>query len=155
MHCSVGLGLNPFLAKVAAELQKPNGLGVIAEDDLPHKLYRMELTDFPGISKGMESRFHAAGVFNTEHMYALTLDQMRRVWGGVQGERWWHQIRGHEVALPPTIRRSIGHSHVLPPELGDCWKRRRSGCGIWGIRRGACRSMRGPKMAGLGPPSGV
>ena len=117
MHCSVGLGLNPFLAKVAAELQKPNGLGVIAEDDLPHKLYRMALTDFPGISKGMEARLNAAGVFNTEQMYALTAEQMRRVWGGVGGERWWHQIRGHDVSLPPTVRRSVGHSHVLPPEL--------------------------------------
>ena len=117
MHCSVGLGLNPFLAKVAAELQKPNGLGVIAEEDLPHKLYRMALTDFPGISKGMEARFHAAGVFSTEQMYALTLDQMRRVWGGVMGERWWHQIRGHDVARPPAVRRSVGHSHVLAPEL--------------------------------------
>lgn len=117
MHCSVGLGLNPFLAKVAAELQKPNGLGVIAEDDLPHKLFRLALTDFPGISRGMEARFHAAGVFCTEQMYALTADQMRRVWGGVQGERWWHQIRGHDTALPPTVRRSVGHSHVLPPAL--------------------------------------
>ena len=117
MHCSAGLGLNPFLAKVAAELQKPNGLGVIAEDDLPHKLFRMALTDFPGISAGMEARFHAAGVFKTEQMYALTLDGMRRIWGGVQGERWWHQIRGHDVAAPPAVRRSVGHSHVLPPEL--------------------------------------
>ena len=117
LHCSVGLGLNPFLAKVAAEMQKPNGLSVIAKDDLPHKLYRMALTDFPGISKGMEARFHAAKVYNTEQMYALTQDQMRRVWGGVQGERWWHQIRGHDVALPLTVRRSVGHSHVLPPEL--------------------------------------
>ncbi len=117
MHCSAGLGLNPFLAKVAAELQKPNGLGGIAEDDLPHKLFRMALTDFPGISAGMEARFHAAGVFKTEQMYALTLDGMRRIWGGVQGERWWHQIRGHDVAAPPAVRRSVGHSHVLPPEL--------------------------------------
>ena len=117
MHCSVGLGMNPFLAKVAAELHKPNGLSVIAEDDLPHKLFLMKLTDFPGISKGMEARFHAAGVFTTEQMYCLTLDQMRRVWNGVLGERWWHQIRGHEVAMPPTIRRSVGHSHVLAPEL--------------------------------------
>ncbi len=117
MHCSVGLGLNPFLAKVAAELQKPNGLGVIAEEDLPHKLFRLALTDFPGISRGMEARLHAAGVFTTEQMYALSRDQMRRVWGGIGGERWWHQLRGHEVALPPPARKSVGHSHVLPPEL--------------------------------------
>ena len=117
MHCSVGLGLNPFLAKVAAELQKPNGLVVLDADDLPHKLFRMKLTDFPGISRRMEARLHAAGVRTTEQMYRLSVAQMRAVWGGVQGERWWHQLRGHDVALPPPVRRSLGHSHVLPPEL--------------------------------------
>lgn len=117
MHCSVGLGPNPFLAKIAAELHKPNGLNVIAADDLPHKLFRMALTDFPGISTRMEARFHAAGVFKTEQMYALTAEQMRRVWGGVLGERWWHQLRGHEMPTTPTVRRSVGHSHVLAPPL--------------------------------------
>lgn len=117
MHCSVGLGPNPFLAKVAAELQKPNGLAVLDTDDLPHKLYRMALTDFPGINRRMEARLHAAGVWTTEQMYALTPARMRGIWGGVQGERWWHQLRGHDVASPPMVRRSVGHSHVLAPEL--------------------------------------
>ena len=117
MHCSVGLGPNPFLAKVAAELQKPNGLVVLDDDDLPHKLFRMKLTDFPGISRGMEARLGAAGVFTTEQMYDLSMPQMRAIWGGVGGERWWHQLRGHQVTLPSTDRRSVGHSHVLPPEL--------------------------------------
>lgn len=117
MHCSVGLGPNPFLAKVAAELQKPNGLVVLDTDDLPHKLYRMALTDFPGINKRMEARLHTAGVWTTEQMYGLTLAQMRGVWGGVQGERWWHQLRGHDAASPPAVRRSVGHSHVLAPEF--------------------------------------
>ncbi len=117
LHCSVGLGPNPFLAKVAAELHKPNGLVVISEEDLPQKLYQLALTDFPGINTRMEARLAAVGVRTTEQMYGLTRDEMRRVWGGVGGDRWWHQLRGHEVVLPPTARRSVGHSHVLPPEL--------------------------------------
>jgi len=117
LHCSVGLGPNPFLAKVAAELQKPNGLVVLDTEDLPHKLFRLGLTDFPGINRRMEARLHAAGVRTTEQMYGLTLAQMRGVWGGIGGERWWRLLRGHEVATPPPVRRSVGHSHVLPPEL--------------------------------------
>lgn len=121
LHCSVGLGLNPFLAKVAAELQKPNGLVVIDHEDLPHKLYGLQLTDFPGIGRAMQARFEAVGVFTTEQMYRLNCDQMRRVWGGVVGERWWHLLRGHSVAQPPDVRRSVGHSHVLAPELRTRW----------------------------------
>ena len=119
LHCSVGLGLNPFLAKVAAELQKPNGLSVLDHDDLPHKLYRMRLTDFPGISKGMEARLAAAGVTTTEQMYGLTREQMRAVWGGIGGDQWWRLLRGHDVALPPPVRRSVGHSHVLAARTAD------------------------------------
>lgn len=121
LHCSVGLGLNPFLAKVAAELQKPNGLVVIDEEDLPHKLYGLKLTDFPGIGRPMQARFQAAGVFTTAQMYGLTCAQMRRVWGGVRGEMWWHLLRGHPVVEPPVVRRSVGHSHVLAPELRTRW----------------------------------
>jgi DNA polymerase-4 len=117
MHCSVGLGLNPFLAKVAAELQKPNGLVVLDTDDLPHKLFGLALTDFPGINRRMEARFQVAGVRTTEQMCALTLEQMRGIWGGVVGERWWHLLRGHQVAMPPRERKSVGHSHVLAPAL--------------------------------------
>jgi DNA polymerase-4 len=115
--CSVGLAASPFLAKVAAEMHKPNGLTVITDEDLPRKLFGLALRDFPGIGPRMEARFRAAGVTTTEQMYALSLAGMRRLWGGVVGERWWRTLRGGEVALPPARRRSLGHSHVLPPEL--------------------------------------
>ncbi len=117
MSCSVGLAPNAFLAKVASDLQKPRGLSVIAPCDIPHKLYGLRLTDWPGIGGRMATRFHRAGVTTTEQMYALSLGEMRRVFGGINGERWWRLIRGEPVALPPTRRRQIGHSNVLAPEF--------------------------------------
>ena len=117
MHCSVGISTNPFLAKVAAELEKPNGLVIMDDDVLPHSLFSMKLTDFPGISRAMAVRFTDAGVFTTEQMCYLSVSEMRSIWGGVNGERWWKLLRGLEVETPENPRRSISHSHVLPPEL--------------------------------------
>jgi DNA polymerase-4 len=117
MCCSIGLSLNPFLAKVAGELKKPNGLIVLDEEDLPHRLYPMKLTDFPGISRGMESRFHSAGVRTAEHMYALSQTEMRKIWGGVMGEHWYRQLRGEYYPRPVSDRRTISHTHVMPPEM--------------------------------------
>src|SRR5262245_21439876 len=48
LRCSVGLGPNRLLAKVAADMQKPDGLTVIRPEELPDRLYGLELTDFPG-----------------------------------------------------------------------------------------------------------
>ncbi len=129
LHCSVGLGPNPFLAKVAAEMQKPNGLVVLDEDDLPRKLFGLKLRDFPGIGPAMEARLNSVGVHTVEQMYALDCRRMREVWGGVNGEVWWRLLRGEAVAETPTVRRSVGHSHVLAPELrtrrgGDAIARR-------------------------------
>ena len=83
LHCSVGLSVSPFLAKVAAEMQKPNGLVVLDDEDLPHKLFGLKLRDFPGIGARMEARLNAVGIHTTEQMYAVDRDRMRRLWGGV------------------------------------------------------------------------
>lgn len=116
LSCSIGLAPNAFLAKVASDLQKPRGLSVITHEDIPHKLYHLALTDWPGIARRMELRFHAAGVRTTEQMYRLSLPEMKRVFGGINGERWWRIIRGEAIELPPVRRWQIGHSNVLAPE---------------------------------------
>lgn len=131
LTCSVGLAPNPFLAKVAADLQKPRGLSVISPDDIPHKLYGLKLRDWPGIAKRMEKRFNACGVTTTEQMYQLRLPEMREVFGGIVGDRWWRLIWGEQVALPPVKRWQIGHSNVLAPEF-------RNQEGSWSV---ACRLL--------------
>ena len=76
-------------------------------------------------------RFNSYGVTTTEEMYALSLGQMREVFGGIVGERWWRLIRGQQVVLPPVKRWQIGHSSVLAPEF-------RTQAGSWSV---ACRLL--------------
>lgn len=40
-----------------------------------------------------------------------------RAWGGIEGERYWLMLRGFDAPERRTTRSSIGHSHVLGPEL--------------------------------------
>lgn len=118
MRCSIGLGPNRFLAKVAGDMQKPDGLTLIEAKDLPGRLYDLKLTDFPGIARRMEKRFHRYGVTSTKQLFRLTVNQMSEVWGSrIHGERWYYTLRGEDVAEKETKRRTVGHSHVMPPEL--------------------------------------
>lgn len=117
LRCSIGLAPNRFLAKVAADMQKPDGLTVIRPDDIPRKLYTLALDDFPGIGRQMLLRLHGAGISTVEQMYALSAKQLRTIWHSVLGENWWHWLRGTELNEPPPHRRTVGHSHVLPPQL--------------------------------------
>lgn len=129
LRCSVGIGPNTFIAKMAAELKKPDGLEVIDAKDLPGRLLGLELLDFPGINKRMERRFRSHGVFRVDQMYALSMQEMNGVYCGVTGERWWRLIRGEEIGDPQTERKSVGHSYVLPPEM-----RTRHGASVIALR---------------------
>jgi DNA polymerase-4 len=117
VHCSVGIAPNRFLAKVATELQKPDGLVVIEQRDLPAVLFTLQLSDLPGIGKAMLARLHKKGIRTIEQLCAQTEPSMARIWNSVIGTRWHHWLRGHEPHEPPVHRRTIGHEHVLPPDL--------------------------------------
>lgn len=117
MRCSIGLAPNRFLAKVASDMQKPDGLTIIRTEDLPHKLYPLELIDLAGIGPRMLDRLHHHGVRTVEQLYRLSEEQMRTIWGGIVGQRWWHWLRGQDWEEPVGPRRTISHSHVLAPEF--------------------------------------
>ena len=118
LKCSIGVGPNVLLAKVAGDMKKPDGLTVIRSEDLPDGLYGLKITDFPGIGPRMEKRFHRYGVTTVRQLFGLTVTGMARVWESkVMGERWFHLLRGEDVPDIATKRRTVSHSHVLPPEL--------------------------------------
>ncbi|MCH2546780.1 MAG: impB/mucB/samB family protein [Alphaproteobacteria bacterium] len=115
--CSIGIAPNMFLAKVAGEMQKPDGLVVLPLADLPGPLLRLKLNDIPGIGRNMNERLHRKGISNMQGLWKLSPLELRKAWGSVWGERMWYYLRGAELQEQPTTRRSIGHSHVLSPEV--------------------------------------
>lgn len=119
LTCSVGIAPNRFLAKIASNMQKPDGLTVIRESELPEVLFGLELEDLHGVGRAMGERLRRAGIDTVEALCRASRERLRRVWGGVEGERMYERLRGLEPPLPPSRRGSIGHSHVLPPHLRD------------------------------------
>lgn len=117
LRCSIGLAPNRFLAKVASDMQKPDGLVVIQTSDLPQILYSLQLTDLPGVGPRMHQRLLVYGIRTVEQLCGLPKLQMKKIWRGIVGERFWHWLRGDDIAEPPTQKGTVGHSHVLPPTL--------------------------------------
>jgi len=117
MRCSIGLAPNQWLAKVATDMRKPDGLMLIRDEDLPKVLYELELRELCGIGKNMARRLDAYGIRTVEQLCALPREHMRIIWGGVFGERFYLQLHGFDVPQIETKRSQIGHSRVLPPEF--------------------------------------
>lgn len=117
LRSSVGLAPNRFLAKVASNMQKPDGLVVLTENDLPKALLKLKLSDFPGIGPRMEERLKRFRILTTPQLLDLSAAQMRKIWGGIGGERFHRWLKGEDLEIAYGHGKSIGHSHVLPPEL--------------------------------------
>lgn len=117
LRSSIGIAPNCFLAKVATELEKPDGLVVLHSQDLPGRLLELELIDIPGIGRNMSRRLSAAGVYTVAQLWELQPKHVRNIWGGVQGERFWYGLRGYDVPEVKTQKRVIGHSRMLDPKF--------------------------------------
>lgn len=117
LSCSIGVGPNRLIAKVAAAMHKPDGFTVISRGSLPGPLLGLSPTDLPGISKGINRRLRAAGIHDMTDLYACSRRRLRDAWGSVLGEYWWHWLRGDQLPGPKGHRRTVGHQHVLAPEF--------------------------------------
>jgi DNA polymerase-4 len=122
ISCSVGVARNVFLAKVAADMNKPNGFTALGED-AEQKLKTLQLTDLPGIADRMETRLNKSKIRTIEDLFTLDELDLKRAWGSIIGGRWWHMIRGSLICdyglSSNEIPKSFGHTHVLPPEKRD------------------------------------
>lgn len=116
IRCSIGIAPNRFLAKTASNLEKPDGLQVLYSKDIPDRIKHFKLSDLTGIGRAMEYRLNKSGILSIQELYKISPKHMRKIWGNVQGEKFWYMLRGKEIADVKTERKTIGHSHVLEPK---------------------------------------
>jgi DNA polymerase-4 len=117
LRCSVGLAPNRLLAKVAGDMTKPDGLMIFEKRHLPKALYRLPLSDIPGIGGRMEDRIKAQGISTMRELCALPRERMSGIWGSVLGDRLWHWFRGADFLEPPARPlQTLSRQHILPPD---------------------------------------
>ncbi len=115
---SIGIAPNHWLAKVASDMQKPDGLVILRAEDLPGDLLKLKMNDLCGIGENMNRRLQLAGVHSVRSLYDAPPKFLRKIWGSVEGEKFWYRLHGYPIAPSETSnKRMIGHSRVLDPKL--------------------------------------
>ncbi|MEG3144819.1 type VI secretion protein ImpB [Sphingomonas sp. RT2P30] len=112
---SVGIAPNRLLAKLASDMQKPDGLVVLDAEQLPQRLYDLNLRDIAGIGAKMERRLARDGVNDIRQLCERRPRDAGTAWGGTDGDRLWYLLHGVDLPEKATQSRTIGHSHVLSP----------------------------------------
>ena len=118
LRSSVGLATNRYLAKVASDMEKPDGLVALPLDVLPEALRGLTLRDLPGIGARTEKRLNERGLHTMGDLLKLDCEQAGQLWGSVWGERLWHWLRGEDFEMSETDHlKSMSHQHVLAPDM--------------------------------------
>ena len=121
LNCSIGLAPNRYLAKIASDMQKPNGLIGLLPSQLPRAIAHLELRDLPGVGARTEKRLNDKGITTMAQLLSLDRNGMHSLWDSVWGDRLYHWLRGAQTGdngapVDSGVQKSLGHSHVLGPE---------------------------------------
>lgn len=116
LRSSVGIASTWLLAKVASDLEKPDGLVVLDDAELPARLAHLQIEDIAGIGANLGVRLRAQGIDTIEKLFAARLEECRGIWRGVVGERFHRLLHGEDLPFPEEKSSLLGHGHVLPPK---------------------------------------
>lgn len=97
--CSIGIAPNGFLAKLATDIQKPDGLVKIMPDTIDAVLGKLQLTDLPGISKGMYAKFERLGITTPLELRYAKPEFLKAGLRSVVGLYWHYRLNFAEVDM--------------------------------------------------------
>ncbi len=115
--CSIGIAPNKLLAKVAANLQKPDGLVIVHPDDVPAFVQDLPLEEICGIGPQLTAFFQQRGIHTCGQLQPVPRAYLEHQFG-VLGA-WLHDAAcGHDTtpvipAGEEPAPKSVGHSMTL------------------------------------------
>jgi len=117
---SVGVAPNKFLAKLASDLEKPDGLTVITPETVDEILLPLPVERIWGVGPKTAEHLRAQGIGTVRDLRALTLEELEARFGAL-GERFHRLARGldeREVVTPGEAK-SLSHEQTFEEDLEE------------------------------------
>ena len=120
LYASAGVSYNKFLAKVASDMDKPDGLYVITPAQGAGFVATLPIGRFHGIGKVTEGRMHALGIHTGADLRGWSLEALQQSFGKVAG--YYYQVSRGDDPRPVVnqrSRKSIGAETTFADDIGD------------------------------------
>ncbi len=120
LTASAGVSFNKFIAKVASDVNKPNGITVIRPHEAEAFLNKLPIERFYGIGKVTAKKMKAMGIHSGEDLKKVAKIDLQRKFGKA-GSWYFHIVRGEDdrVVNPHRIRKSIGAEETFSVDLDN------------------------------------
>ena len=120
LTCSVGIGPNKLVAKIASDFKKPDGLTVVRSEEVQAFLDPLRIRVIPGIGPKTEAFLHGKGLKTVADLRRVELAQLTEwfgKWGGDLGQK----VRGvsEEPVSNEWERKSVGEQETFEEDTLD------------------------------------
>ncbi len=125
LTCSIGIGPNKLIAKLASKMQKPDGLVEIRKEDIPDLFSRLPIEELQGVGVGnkLARRLKSLGIGTAGKLGEASISLLTANFG-IWGYHLKKMGKGEDDSKVPRYseyeqEKSIGHSHTLPRDTWD------------------------------------
>ena len=120
LRASAGISINKFIAKVASDINKPNGQKTIHPEEVLQFLEELPVNKFYGVGKVTASKMYNLGIFKGEDLKKKPLEELVKSFGK-SGTHYYNIVRGiHNSAVKPNrIRKSIAAERTFSENLSS------------------------------------
>src|SRR6056297_50682 len=115
---SAGVSYNKFLAKIASDMDKPDGFYLIKPEDAESFLEALEIGLFFGVGKKTQEKMHRLGIYKGKDLKRLSQQELIRYFGKV-GRYYFDVVRGidERPVVTSRDRKSIGAERTYQTDI--------------------------------------
>jgi DNA polymerase IV len=121
LTASVGIGTSKFIAKVASDLDKPDGLVVVSAGSEQELLRPMHVTVIPGVGPATAERLRRAGITTVADLERVSEDELVRLLGKAHGHGLFLLARAQDdrPVVPERETKSVSVEGTYDTDLTD------------------------------------
>jgi DNA polymerase IV len=121
LTCSLGIAPNKLIAKIASELQKPDGVTVIGPHDWERRCWALPARRIPGIGRVADERLGKLGIKTIGELAATPIDRLRSVFGPSFSTYLYQAARGIDDRPVVTSRepKTMSRERTFAHDIGD------------------------------------
>ena len=121
--CSVGIAPNKLLAKLASEMEKPDGLTLIKPEMIDNLLRDLPVGEICGIGRKTTQKLNRLGIYTCGELGRFPVARLKKPFG-IIGERLVLMARGIDPSpvVPPDQEskvKTVGHSMTLQKDISS------------------------------------
>lgn len=118
LTASAGISINKFIAKIASDINKPNGQKTISPEEVIPFLEKLPIEKFYGIGKVTTAKMYSLGIFYGKDLKSKNIDFLTEHFKS-SGVHYYQIVRGihNSLVSPNRIRKSVGTEHTFVKNL--------------------------------------